>query len=392
MIPNPNGPEGVARPPRIGYLPTLDGWRAIAIGLVLLEHGRHSISDATSGLSNEFIDAFPDIGLFGVRIFFGISGFLICSRLIDEDTVRGRISLNGFYIRRFFRIFPPLMTVMLVVLGLSALGVIDVPIRQWLAGIFFAANYQKNSVGNSWYVGHLWSLAVEEHFYLLFPGLLAHVGVARGLALAGIAAVVIALWRAIAYKIGVTDWSIDFGYFWYRTDIIADGLLWGCVVAFLYVSPTRDWLRALLRPAIWWPLCLCLVLSIQLQPLVPDWKLMMVLFSLQALVIPFLMVGTVMWADGFAGRFLESRALRWIGRLSYSIYLWQQLFIVDHSSVSAQLQALQWFPANLVATMAFATLSYFALELPMMRLGHRLARPVVAGRKELAELGRPASP
>jgi peptidoglycan/LPS O-acetylase OafA/YrhL len=389
MVNDPAGPASVPPPAKIGYLPTLDGWRALAIGLVLIEHGKNSISEATNGLSTPLIERFPDIGLFGVRIFFAISGFLICSRLIDELIVRGRISLKGFYIRRFFRIIPPLMALMIVVLGLSAFGAIHVPIRQWLAGIFFAANYLKDPAHSCWYVAHLWSLAVEEHFYLLFPGILAVAGFARGQRVSFIAAATIVVWRSIAFRYSINRPGFSSGYFWYRTDILADGLFWGCVVAFLYAPSNRDRLRAFLGPVRWSLLCMGLILSVPLQNHSPGWKFGMFLFSAQALLIPIVMVGTVMHSGWVASRILESHVLRWVGRLSYSLYLWQQVFFIDQPSSFVPLQFLQRFPTNVLATLGFATLSYYALELPMMRLGHRLARPVTPGRTELASVPAP---
>ncbi|HQY88771.1 MAG TPA: acyltransferase, partial [Tepidisphaeraceae bacterium] len=331
----------------------------------------------------------PDVGYLGVRIFFGISGFLICSRLIEESRVRGRIDLGGFYIRRFFRILPALFAMMLVVLLLSMCGVINVPLSPWLAGIFFAANYARGT--GDWYVGHLWSLAVEEHFYLILPGLLALIGISRGLYASIFFAVTIALWRAFEFKFGLTSNSFDGAAFWGRTDLIADGLFWGCAIAFIHASTHRERLARLLNPTVWWMLFVFLFLSVPLKRYLPDWKLTMALYTLQAMIIPLAIVGTVMRSRNIIGRLFETSPLRWIGRLSYSIYLWQQLFLVDADDAYAApwLQALQTFPISLLMIALLATLSYFLIELPMMRLGHRFAKPASAGRAELVEAKSP---
>lgn len=91
-----------------GYLPTLDGWRAIAILGVMVAHGTAASFGAGGAFANASLYALSRYGAMGVDVFFGISGFLICSRLIAEHRARGRINLKGFYIRRFFRIPPPL--------------------------------------------------------------------------------------------------------------------------------------------------------------------------------------------------------------------------------------------------------------------------------------------
>ena len=98
-------------PTKQGYLPTLDGWRAIAIFAVIVDHA--------SGL--EFQTRFPTLvsvtrlGPNGVSLFFAISGFLICSRLLEEHASTGRISLSGFYIRRASRILPPAMMYLVII-------------------------------------------------------------------------------------------------------------------------------------------------------------------------------------------------------------------------------------------------------------------------------------
>ncbi len=359
-------------PDRLGYLPTLDGWRALAVSLVLFAHGSPSLSTFTGGATDVVLDEFPTLGLLGVRIFFGISGFLICSRLLDEFAVTGRISLKKFYLRRFFRIIPPLLLMMLVVLIPVALGEFHVPTRQWVAGLFFAANYVRD--GGSWYLGHLWSLAVEEHFYLILPGLLILAGVRRGLQISLAGACGIALWRATVFKVESGFGSMDVGYFWGRTDIQADGLLWGCVAAFLYNSLVwRAVLKAVIKPAVWWLLVVLLIVTHWKQFTATDWKVGMVTYSLQAATIPFILVGTVLRPKEAAGRLLECQTLRWLGKLSYSVYLWQQLFLVRPEDAAKSLAWLQQFPVNLAAILLLALASYHLIERPAVSFGHRVA-------------------
>src|SRR5258708_16736007 len=95
------------QPVASGYLPTLDGWRAIAILGVIICHGTTAIFGPGGTYVNSRVFDLTRNGALGVDIFFGISGFLICTRLLQEEQKQGRISLKNFYIRRGFRILPP---------------------------------------------------------------------------------------------------------------------------------------------------------------------------------------------------------------------------------------------------------------------------------------------
>ncbi len=148
---------------RTGYLPTLDGWRAIAIVAVLLDH-----AVAYSPLGQvPWLYRLSRTGPNGVSLFFAISGFLICSRLLEEQRAFGRISLQGFYIRRACRILPPAMFYLAVIGVLALCGIVVVTGAEWWSCVFFFRNYLPASwIGQGWggYTVHYWSLAVEEHF------------------------------------------------------------------------------------------------------------------------------------------------------------------------------------------------------------------------------------
>jgi peptidoglycan/LPS O-acetylase OafA/YrhL len=149
------------------YLPTLDGWRAIAILLVILAHGSDSIANALRSIGGGQLDLshLRHIGLFGVQIFFGLSGLLITSRLIADENKHGRISLRSFYIRRAFRILPASLVFLATVGVLALAGILPVSPGRWLSTLLFFANY--STAAGTWYLGHFWSLAVEEHLPLL---------------------------------------------------------------------------------------------------------------------------------------------------------------------------------------------------------------------------------
>jgi peptidoglycan/LPS O-acetylase OafA/YrhL len=103
-----------------------------------------------------------------------------------------------------------------------------------------------------------------------------------------------------------------------------------------------------------------------------NWKLSFLLISVKAMLLPLLMLGTVLQPTRLAGRVLESAAFRWVGRLSYSLYLWQQLFLVWAEDRVPAMGLLQSFPLNLAAAFACAMLSLWLVETPLIALGHRL--------------------
>jgi peptidoglycan/LPS O-acetylase OafA/YrhL len=165
-----------------GYLPTLDGWRAIAILAVIACHASGSYFypwgsyPSDSGLWIASL-----LGDKGVEIFFAISGFLICTRLLQEHHDTGRIGLKSFYLRRAFRILPPYFLYLVILASIAAAGVVQVaPIEWWSCGFFFR-NYIPDLAPpfSGWYTGHFWSLSIEEHFYLFWPLMLVLCGNAR---------------------------------------------------------------------------------------------------------------------------------------------------------------------------------------------------------------------
>ena len=358
-------------PPR-GYLPTLDGWRALAILGVMVTHATDALLSPGAPFADATWYGLTRLGAKGVDLFFGISGLLICSRLLEEHEARGTISLKGFYVRRFLRILPP-YAVFLVTLALLALaGVVAVSSGQLVASALFVRNYLAIAPDAGWYTGHLWSLAVEEHFYLLWPGLLVLWTPPRARRRVALLALAIAAWRVVEFRFQLGQRLLPGLDFYGRTDIRLDALLWGCWVALALRDPAwRARLERWLAPPGWLGSVALLIAVLLLNPpLAMLWE---------ALLIPLVLAGTVLRPEFAASRALEWPALRWVGRISYSLYLWQQLFLVPLTR-QADLGVLQRVPLNVAAVFACAALSYYLVERPMMRLGHRLAPPTTEGR------------
>ena len=362
---------GHAKP---GYMPTLDGWRAIAILAVIADH----VFAFQFRTRYPTLFAITRIGPNGVSLFFAISGFLICSRLLEEQAVTGRISLAGFYIRRASRILPPAMLYLVVIGLLSATGVIILGRWEWWSCLLFFRNYLPASlVSDGWggYTIHYWSLAVEEHFYLLWPALLVLSSPRRAKWIAAGLAVLVACWRSWDLRHQFFEAHVHGLLFGSRTDIRLDGLLVGCLAALLLAE--TQWRAIFLHTMKWWVWAGCVVAYFCVQIVFRRHYYTILESGLLAVII----ATTVLRPETWVGRILELRSIRWIGRLSYSLYLWQELFLVP--GAKAPWAGLQKFPVNFVLLVAVAALSYRFVERPLIRVGHQLAPPPTPGRQDI---------
>jgi peptidoglycan/LPS O-acetylase OafA/YrhL len=354
------------------YLPTLDGWRALAILMVILFHdGPHSMGRVGTGW-------FQENGLRGVDIFFSISGLLICSRLLAEEAEQGKIGLQGFYIRRAFRILPPAFCYLAVLGILGLAGVLPLIPKEWFAALFFYRNYSRLSTipGHmDWYSGHFWSLAVEEHFYLILPSILVFVPRSWRIAVLGGMVAVVAAWRI--YRQQKLAWI----FLLQHTEMRLDALLVPAIIAILLTQPrSRSILLAVAR---FW-----LVPSAVLIYLVSSGQFPVITPMAESFMLPIVLLGTVAYPDGLFARFLETLPLRWVGRISYSLYLWQQMFFNEHFySWFKPLGFVQAFPMRWLMLFGCAAASYYLVERPSIRMGHRLAALVWGGQtRELRAL------
>ena len=316
---------------RESYIPTLDGVRAVAIVLVVVSHA----------LPQE--NAYRELmGHVGVLLFFALSGYLITTKLLEEHRQRGAINLRAFYLRRAFRILPPAFTYLTILSILSAIGWMACDARSIIAALFFYINYIPVTIV-AWKAGHFWSLSVEEHFYLIWPALLIMFGVMRGWRTAAMLAIVVCVWR-----------SAGFNWHWlFHTDYIADTLLWGCCLAFVPARRIR------------FPTMLTIGLFslfglVEFGPF--HGRLMLLLSHL----IPAVILGVIVMSPAtVVGQLLELSPVRYLGRLSYSLYIWQQMFLGGRAN------HLPWW-AGIVCAVLAAYLSYRLIERPSIAYGHRL--------------------
>jgi peptidoglycan/LPS O-acetylase OafA/YrhL len=344
-------------------IPTLDGWRAVAVTAVLIHH-------VAPGFFLHEADYDFDVtryGAFGVDIFFGLSGLLITKLLLDQWQRSASFDLRGFYIRRVFRILPPYLAFLAVytIAGLWRSG--------WEAAscLLFFRNYVPSSLATRG-TQPLWSLSVEEHFYLMWPVLLAWLGARRSKHAALGLAFVFAIWRMIESQLSAPLFPLVPAHF--RTDLRLDALLWGCVFAFLFNDAARrERLLRQLRFPVWIALAGILVASmVWYSQLTSLWV---------AAVVPMLLIGTSVHPRWKLSRALEFGPVAWVGRISYSLYLWQGLFFpVGWERLTGWWQVWPW---NLALYFATATLSYYAVEKPLMRVGRRLAERAPRDRRSI---------
>ena len=365
-------PRSRPRPPTIAdhqgravsdqFRPDIEGMRAIAVGLVLLYHGFHA------PLTGGFV---------GVDVFFVISGFLITNLLLHEKARTGRISISRFYARRVRRILPAATLVVLATMFVTyyRLGFIAgneiADDAKWAA--VFTANIHFSLLGTD-YLGsklppsplqHMWSLGVEEQFYLVWPGLfLGVVLLVRGArhrnALAVSLPVIIG--ASLAWSVIQTRSNATWAYFSPLTR--AWELALGALVAVLATVAARvrpSWLIELLS--------LCGIAGIIVSAFVLNSSTH---YPGSAVVLPVISTALLIAAGcanprTLVGRALAIRPMQWIGARSYSLYLWHWPFLIIAAEyLGHDLSAIQSTGLLLLATAATA-ITYRLIENPVRR-------------------------
>lgn len=321
-------------------IPTLDGWRGIAIALVLFDHFQDS-------LLHHYMRPWTQTGQHGVTIFFVLSGFLITSKLLE-----GPIDLKRFYLRRFFRLMPAAWVF------LAALLIIDHIARVHLTSpaevfscVFFYRNFYMPSVGGL--AGHFWSLSLEEQFYLAWPCILLFAGKVRCRWIAAAGAVTCACYRRLYWA------NYDHDVINGRSQVRADALLVGCLLALLLADP-RIRAAASQCSKLWaLPAIAALLFGIvRCQWLPPLYE---------CVAIAGLIAATVLHPNAFFSRLFAFAPLAWLGTVSYSVYIWQELFMPFRSPFALG-----------IALPLFVLGSYYLIERPFTRLGHRLTRTKIS--------------
>ena len=273
---------------KLGYRPALDGLRGIAILLVIASHaGLPYVAQA---------------GSVGVTLFFVLSGFLITRLMLDERERTGRVNFRNFYARRARRLLPGLGLLLMAVAAYLLAS------HQSLMPVVLAAGYSANianatghSLGN---LDHMWTLSLEEQFYLLWPMLMPLVARRRNPALVlTIAAAVSAASRSGLWLSGAPFWRVYYG-----PDTRADAILIGCALAFVVTkATTHHWLNwAAITGAVTLAAACIMPGTVFIWLLIP---------------LPVASAAVISWAVGHPLRILAWRPLVATGKISYGLYL-----------------------------------------------------------------------
>lgn len=326
-------------------IPSLDGLRAVSICLVLLAH-----LSGTRGFPRLNLDG---LGEFGVRVFFVISGYLITSLLLKERVKAGTIRLPKFYFRRLTRLSPALLFYLIVVFALYAAGAVTLREGDVLHALTYTMNFHFD---RAWQLGHLWSLSVEEQFYLLWPAVLLLAGTrARSVCFSVIAVVPLIRISLLLFDRSLIVHSDELFF------TVADTLAAGCALAF--IQPwlwQNSWYTRFQKSTVFWLVPLA-ALAINFNPI---WRLQaLVGFTAMNVCILLTIDQAVRMPNTAWGNCLNLKPMRTIGVISYSLYLWQQLFL-NRGSINI----LCSFPMNLILAFLMAGVSYVLVESPALRL------------------------
>jgi peptidoglycan/LPS O-acetylase OafA/YrhL len=338
--------------------------------MVVLSHAGPSLAAANVlRLKGDFGVIFYFLGSLGVTLFFGLSGYLITHLLVREQLATNRISLRKFYMRRFLRIIPAVYLYLGAIIACSWIGILAVTWRDILTAGTFLKNYfpfDTSPFKPGWYVGHTWSLAVEEQFYLFWPLVMVSAGLRRARAVALWLILLMPLIRFTLYYL-FPDSRPGLGL---GTQIhnCADLMMYGSLFALLDGDPRFERVMANARP--WVYPGILLGFSVIVSPLLRDRfhgaYYLTLGISIESFAFAFMIAWLLRNADSWPARLLNLRPIAFVGTLSYSLYLWQQPFLApSNATVSGR------FPLNILFAFLAALGSYFIVERPFLRLRRR---------------------
>ena len=337
------------------YYPSLNGFRGLAILGVIISHLVRETKASQLGF----------LGIWGVDLFFVLSGFLITTLLIREKESTGRISLSMFYTRRALRIFPSALLFLLVMLLFNRIYSLGISVAGFITAALYVKNLPIRSAGNDWYLGHFWTLSAEEQYYLIVPSLLSsgyllfkRVGVA--VILCAYTSIILAfhVWKSflpLHYLVSVLGPEISLMLGSLTSLLVCEGKI---------SIPSFNSLWSFLL------LFVSLLFESQLVPMVPH----LLSGTFAAICFCVLIVSGIQPVNSIFYSFTNNRTICFIGLLSYSLYIWQQIFTVNTFMFSyphsAELDTL----INLLALFLFSAASYYGFERYFLRVKSHFAR------------------
>ena len=337
----------------LSHIPTLDGLRAIAVFLVIFHHLGFPLAPAS----------------LGVMMFFVLSGFLITWLLLRESEEQGSVSLSGFYRRRMLRIFPAFYAYWIgIVLLLLAAGK-NVLWPHAFSSFFYTANYYNAVLGDPDTVfSHTWSLAVEEQFYLLCPLIFIRLKDNLSKLTIFLCSVILAVWLhrfALCFV-----FKVDQSYFYNAFDTRLDHIMIGCLLAVLLKREAIMPFWRAICSSLFLPVAALILLfaSIYFGSLLTPRYRDVFGFGLEPILIAILMVQTISFSSALQVKWIEWAVFRYLGRISYSLYLYQQITVIfAQKQLAAYPEALQLIVA-VAFTIITAAASYHVIERPFLKL------------------------
>jgi peptidoglycan/LPS O-acetylase OafA/YrhL len=336
---------------RLGHRPSLDGLRALAVSAVVLWHGT----------------GYPVQGELGVDIFFVLSGFLITTLLLEEQATKGSVSFRSFYVRRARRLLPALLVMLAVFAAVETARGLT---RQDVIGVAGGIGYCTNLL-MGFNIGHpataltpLWSLSLEEQFYLVWPVLLVLLLRADRRAAVGFLGLVVAATMYEAARLsdaGASAWRLAAA-----PDTRSVSLAIGCLCAIAFVSGKLSLSRKLLYRLE--PFLFAFVLLMLTTFIVDRWfhEELILFFGLATA----LLLALTLERASPLGRALSLPPVAWLGRVSYSLYLWHLPVFVMFGIVGAHASdQTGWLTrvAAIAVALLVATGSYYIVERPFRR-------------------------
>lgn len=336
---------------------SLDGWRAIGIALVVLGHAKYTVEK--SSLYYFFAENFIYAEL-GVRIFFILSGFLITTLLLKELVNKGKINIPQFFINRALRIFPVLYLYITVILALNFHYRLDINYLPFIGSLLYFTNFILSA--NTWLTGHTWSLSLEEQFYAVWPLVLTFLK-----RKAWIFCTLIILSAPLLRIL----WHLSGSYYKTLGPFIdgADGIFMGTMISIisfkgLIKTTSKYWSNYLLHLFAILLIFFCYYFShkgMLVKFLVPFGRIT------SDLAICYLMLATIINKKGIIVKILNNPIVVKIGIISYSLYIWQQLFLLPFSYYPNILPRAI-FPINIIISSMIAFMSYYFYEIHFLKL------------------------
>lgn len=348
----------ISRLLRGSYYHSLNGFRGVSIILVVIYHLRLFHGPITYYMFN---------GRLGVGIFFVLSGFLITTLCLKEVERTGSLALRSFYTRRALRIFPVAYLYLLVIVIINQIYRLNIPAFQFAGAALYIMNFSYFRSHNFAYIiAHYWTLSVEEQFYILFPVILK---LNRKIFFYIVAVIVFALPLIYSIQERYSVMNTGVPYFIVHYFLKFQCIAVGCFFAVLAYNGffDRAWLSKTKIPGNLVAIFLIFYLDFE------DFYTLKTacINAVIAVLVGYLIITNLAQSRDFLFRFLNWKPVVFIGVLSYSIYIWQMLFVTFDPKLPLIFSQM---PYNIAGIIIMPLLSHYLFEKYFLNLKKRFAR------------------